>query len=416
MHLTEKQYQALQYLEDKTTKEVCFGGGAGGGKTRLGCYWILKSACKYPNTRWLIGRSVLKTLKETTGKSFFEVAAEQGIKSNHYTYNQQSGEFKLKIGSEILFKDLFLYPSDPNMDELGSLELTGTFIDEAIQVKEKVINIVKSRIRYKLDDYNLIPKILYCSNPGRGYLYDNFYKPSLENKLPEDKKFIQSLVNDNRFISEHYISNLNSLDKESKERLLLGNWDFEQEGYVFPEYKINRFSLKDINPRELFLIKYADIADEGICYYSSPLGAIKDGKVYIIDWIYTDKPTEYWFPIEINCIKKNEPEVSYFESNGAGLITTKFLKDKIGKPYSSRMIAIPEFKNKHERIKASGELDVLPNFYFLYENEMDDMYKLAFNHLMQYRYDGTFKIKDGPDSLAGMSKLSIQYRKQPIHA
>ena len=71
MKLSIKQTQALDFLEDKNTREVIYGGGAGGGKSYLGCYWILKNCYKYPGTRWLIGRSKGKTLKETTLKSLF---------------------------------------------------------------------------------------------------------------------------------------------------------------------------------------------------------------------------------------------------------------------------------------------------------------------------------------------------------
>ena len=78
MELSIKQTIALDLLEDKSTNEILFGGGAGGGKTALGCYWQLKQRLKYPNTRGLIGRAVLKTLKETTLVSFFQVAKMQG--------------------------------------------------------------------------------------------------------------------------------------------------------------------------------------------------------------------------------------------------------------------------------------------------------------------------------------------------
>ena len=61
--LNIKQTQALDFLEDKITKEIIFGGGAGGSKSFLGCYWVLKSCLKYPGIRALIGRAHLKTLK-----------------------------------------------------------------------------------------------------------------------------------------------------------------------------------------------------------------------------------------------------------------------------------------------------------------------------------------------------------------
>jgi hypothetical protein len=227
MELSIKQTIALDLLEDKTTNEILFGGGAGGGKTALGCYWQLKQRLKYPNTRGLIGRAVLKTLKETTLVSFFQVAKMQGLEAGkHYKFNAQSSQIEFFNGSTILLKDLYSYPSDPNFDELGSLEITDAFIDEANQVEDKARNIIKSRIRFQLDQNNLVPKVLYTCNPAKNWTYSEFYKPQQDNSIANNKRFISSLIDDNPFISKHYKENLLSLDKVSKERLLFGNWEY----------------------------------------------------------------------------------------------------------------------------------------------------------------------------------------------
>ena len=208
-----------------------------GGKSVIGCYWVLKNCYKYPSTRWLIGRSKLKTLKETTLNTLFEVCKMQGITSSMYNYNQTSGIITFTNGSEIYLKDLFLYPSDPNFDELGSLEITGAFIDEANQVTEKAKEVVKTRIRYKLDTYGLIPKMLLTCNPSKNWTYKTFYKPHLDGTLKAGRVFIQSLVTDNPEISRHYIASLESLDnKQLRERLLYGNWDYDMNPARLMEY------------------------------------------------------------------------------------------------------------------------------------------------------------------------------------
>ena len=227
MELSIKQTIALDLLEDKTTNEILFGGGAGGGKTALGCYWQLKQRLKYPNTRGLIGRAVLKTLKETTLVSFFQIAKMQGLESGkHYKFNAQSSTIEFPNGSTILLKDLYSYPSDPNFDELGSLEITDAFIDEANQVDDKARNIIKSRIRFQLDQNDLVPKILYTCNPAKNWTYSEFYKPQQDGSIAKNKKFITSLIDDNPYISKHYKENLLTLDSVSKERLLFGNWEY----------------------------------------------------------------------------------------------------------------------------------------------------------------------------------------------
>lgn len=237
MELSIKQTIALDLLEDKTTNEVLFGGGAGGGKTALGCYWQLKQRLKYPNTRGLIGRAVLKTLKETTLVSLFQVAKMQGLTAGlHYKYNGQMSQIELFNGSVILLKDLYAYPSDPNFDELGSLEITDAFIDEANQIEDKARNIIKSRIRYQLDENDLVPKILYTCNPAKNWTYQEFYKPQLDGTISENKRFIASLIDDNPFISKHYKQNLLTLDTVSKERLLFGNWEYSNDPSTLIDY------------------------------------------------------------------------------------------------------------------------------------------------------------------------------------
>ena len=227
MELSIKQTIALDLLEDKTTNEILFGGGAGGGKTALGCYWQLKQRLKYPNTRGLIGRAVLKTLKETTLVSFFQIAKMQGLEAGkHYKFNGQSSQIEFPNGSTILLKDLYSYPSDPNFDELGSLEITDAFIDEANQVDDKARNIIKSRIRFQLDQNDLVPKILYTCNPAKNWTYSEFYKPEQDGTIAKNKRFITSLIDDNPYISKHYKENLLTLDSVSKERLLFGNWEY----------------------------------------------------------------------------------------------------------------------------------------------------------------------------------------------
>ncbi len=98
--------------------------------------WLIECCQNYPGSRWLMGRSKLKTLKETTLKSFFEISSKLGI-SDQWNFNAQANVIYFKNGSEIILKDLFLYPSDPEFDSLGSLEITGAFIDECNQLSFK---------------------------------------------------------------------------------------------------------------------------------------------------------------------------------------------------------------------------------------------------------------------------------------
>lgn len=227
---TLRQHEAFTYLRDDVTTEVLYGGGAGGGKSRLLVSWLILNCIEYPGSRWLLGRAKLKNLKLTTLKSFFEVCNSWGlIPGIHFNYNAQSDVITFWHKSEIILKDLFYYPSDPEFASLGSLEITGAGIDEATEVTEKAILIVNSRIRYKLDKFKVIPKTLMTCNPSKNWVYKKYYKPYKENKLLPYQKFVPALLTDNPYIPKQYIEQLKKLDRISKERLLLGNWEYDDD-------------------------------------------------------------------------------------------------------------------------------------------------------------------------------------------
>lgn len=270
MKLTKKQTKALDYLEDKETTEILFGGGAGGGKSAFGCYWQIKNRLKYPGSRGLIGRSKLKILKDTTLKTFFEIAKMQGLEiGTHFkltsSHDRENPNCIVFFNSSLIYlRDLFFYPSDPEFDDLGSLEITDAFIDECNQVTEIGKEIVKSRIRYKLKEFDLIPKLLMTCNPAKNWTYRQFYQPSKKNELPKYRRFVQSLLQDNPFISKHYRENLLTLNENSRERLLYGNWEYDDDPSVLIDLNsINDYFKPTHIKREGEMFMTIDIARKG---------------------------------------------------------------------------------------------------------------------------------------------------------
>lgn len=255
MNLLPKQENAVYFLKDEITEEILYGGAAGGGKSALGCLWLIECCQIYPGSRWVIGRSKLKTLKETTLVTFFEQTSKLGIHDDFH-YNDNKGVITyLPNKSQILLKDLFLYPSDPNFDGLGSLEITGAFIDECNQIVYKAWQVLKSRIRYKLTEFNLIPKILGSCNPAKNWVYSNFYNPNKDKTLPGYRRFIQALPTDNPHLHPTYLQSLLRLDKNSKERLYYGNWEYDDD----PAALINFNKIQD-----LFSNSFAQIGEKFI--------------------------------------------------------------------------------------------------------------------------------------------------------
>jgi hypothetical protein len=242
MILNAKQTRCLEYFEDKRVNEICYGGAAGGGKSVIGSYCLVKSALRYPRTRWLMGRARIKDLRETTLQTLLQVCAWQGVKPDaHFRINNSNAKLNPDCveffnGSTIILKELTRKPSDPNFDSLGSLEITGAFIDEVSQVGETAWNVVRSRIRHDVAFHGLVPKLLGTCNPSKNFTYARFYKPHRDGELPRDRAFVRALVTDNPDIDPHYIANLQGLDRVQRARLLEGNWEYEDDPSALIEY------------------------------------------------------------------------------------------------------------------------------------------------------------------------------------
>src|SRR3990167_9668131 len=142
---SQKQIQAFNYLTDTETTELLYGGGAGGGKSHLGCVWAVYMCLAYPGVRGLMGRAVLKTLKESTLLTFFRVCRQFGLKKDiDYKYNYIEGKITfIKTESEIYLKDLKQYPADPEFDELGGLNIIFLYFIEVSKLGIKAFRLDK---------------------------------------------------------------------------------------------------------------------------------------------------------------------------------------------------------------------------------------------------------------------------------
>lgn len=246
LNLTKKQSETFKILLDKTHREVLYGGAKGSGKSYLGTVWVLYMCLTYPGIRALIGRTVLTQLRVTTIKTLLDLFKDCGINQEHYTYNQQSNELKFYNGSEIVFRDLQYNPSDPNYDSLGGLELTIAFIDEVAQVSRQAYDVVRSLLRYKINEHKLKPTLFMSCNPSQSWLKQEFYLPTIQGTIDEHKIFIQALPTDNPHLPKEYLEILRSLPPKQMKRLYLGDWNYETESdslFDFDEITSSVFKL-----------------------------------------------------------------------------------------------------------------------------------------------------------------------------
>ncbi len=309
-----------------------------------------------------MGRSKLKALKETTLNTFFQVSGDLGV-SNQYKYNSQTNIITWTNGSEILLKDLFLFPSDPNFDSLGSLEICGGFVDEAGQCSWKAIQILLSRMRYKLKEFGIIPKLFMSTNPQKNWAYSEFYMPSKNKTIGSDKKFIQALCTDNPHLDPTYIETLKTLDHASRERLLYGNWDYEDNPYAMFDYEniLGMFTNEWIKPTEDRYLT-ADLAYEG----SDKFVIVIWAGFVVIKVIAIDKINDVSISKKINDLRiEYRVPIKNVIYDADGLQTFTRLSAKVGV-----LSGAVGFKNNGKAIKVSGKVENYKNlkaqcyFYF----------------------------------------------------
>jgi phage terminase large subunit len=176
-------------------------------------------------------------------------------------------------GSEILLLDCAAQPSDPLYTRFGSLELTGGFVDEANEVDEQAITILRTRIgRQKNMNYKIIPKLLCTFNPDQGWIKRTFWTPYKEGQLPLFRKFIPSLVTDNKYVDPNYIEQLRESDEVTKQRLLYGNFDWSSDaGKVF------RYD-------EIYDLFRTNIEKNDVMYMTCDVARLGDDKTVIMLW------------------------------------------------------------------------------------------------------------------------------------
>lgn len=231
INLLPKQTELWNAWESEHITEAGYGGAAGGGKTRVGCYLAITIAEMYPGSRGAIGRKELKTLRLTTIASLFEILKELGYGEKDYRYDAQQSVLHFPNGSQIYFLDTAYSPQDPEYTRFGSLEITWAWIDESNETPEKAKSILKTRVGRKNDinGVKIKPFWLETFNPNKGHVHRDYYKPWKEGVLPPYRTFIRALPGDNPHLPEAYIKNLERSDKITRERLLKGNFEFDDD-------------------------------------------------------------------------------------------------------------------------------------------------------------------------------------------
>lgn len=233
-----KQNAALQILTDKETKEFSYGGAAGGAKSWTGAVWLTFMCLAYSDTRWFAGRQELKSLRGSTYTTFLKVFKKYGlIQGKDWHYDGKDNYFTIR-NSRIDFVEMKYQPRDPMFERFGSFEFTGGWIEEAGEISAGAYDTIKTRTgRQNNDTYGLLGRVFSTLNPKKNWVHQYFWKPFKEGTLAKGIRFMQALVQDNPYIDAGYIETLQGIrDKVKKERLLFGNFDYDDDENALMTY------------------------------------------------------------------------------------------------------------------------------------------------------------------------------------
>lgn len=238
----------------------------------LGCLWQILNRFQYPGSVGMIGRSDFVALTKTTLVTFFEVLDSlPDYYKDQVRYKagtQNIAEFA--NGSKIFFVYFKDKPSDPNFDRFGSYAITDLFVDESQEVNAKAIDVLRGRFSLLTGEHadgtkwQVAPKALYTCNPSRGWNYSLFYKPWKNGNLADFRYFIRSLPADNPYVTQEYIDNLMRSDKVTVQRLVYGNFEYDDDPSALIDYDAidDLFKNPHIKPVGVHSIS-ADIATKG---------------------------------------------------------------------------------------------------------------------------------------------------------
>lgn len=261
-------------------------GAAWWGKSVLISRWLKQMCETYPWTRWFMARNELKRLKTSTLLTFFDLLNQDwyvrdGKWLKWYNYNDIKGSITFNNGSVIHLIELWYQPSDPLYWRIGSTEYTWGAIDEASEIELDWFEVANSRIRFRLESFchacagaitpenkiredkfdnpeywtnlevtyseeekyftknvYLCPhckrethwltwRIICCFNPDKSWVYWTFYRRFADWTLPKNYAFIPALPWDNPHLSKSYIKRLYGLSDIHKQRLLYGNFEYD---------------------------------------------------------------------------------------------------------------------------------------------------------------------------------------------
>lgn len=223
--LTAIQKKAREVL-NSAAKFILLFGGSRSGKTFVILRNILIRALKEPFSRHIVFRQTRKSLKESVWLDTLPKVLRLCFGGIEPYQNDQELYLRFENGSEVWFSYL---DDNRNSDAILGKEYNTIFLNEISEISFAMFNKVLTRLSLK----NGLKNKLYCdcNPPGRWHWA---YKVWIEKQNPADKTplvrpqdYASCLLNptDNlQNLPEDYLTVLQGLSEEERNRFLLGVW------------------------------------------------------------------------------------------------------------------------------------------------------------------------------------------------
>lgn len=235
----QKQKEAWYTLLRPDCKYLLYGGAAYGGKSYflrwsaigLGMYYYAKYGFRnvpiglfsedYPTLK---DRQVVKIKHEIP--SFLGKLVESRDEGYAFISTPAYGSFI------VLLRNL----DDPS--KYSSVEFAAVLVEELTKNSESTFDDLRFRLRYPRI---LDPKFIGVTNPGgvgHGFVKRKWVKPDTEHPDVEQDRFlfISAKYNDNKFTTEDYVKQLDSLPEDKRRAYKEGDWDIFA-GQFFSEWR-----------------------------------------------------------------------------------------------------------------------------------------------------------------------------------
>lgn len=227
-----KQIEFLEAIFSNKFNFILYGGAIRGGKTFGGLGALILLCKKYPNSKWVVVRDSLQTLRRTTIPSFFKICPTKFLKK----YNQDTQTVTFQNDSQIIFLGEN-YADDKELNRFKGLECNGFLFEEINECQKKTFYKAIERAGSHIIENNPIPLILATCNPSNGWVKELFYNKWKLSDMPDNWLYIPSKITDNPFVPESYLQSLKSLTPYEYEVFVNGNWDLqERTGAEFYKY------------------------------------------------------------------------------------------------------------------------------------------------------------------------------------